>query len=59
MDPRVRITTVTPEEFWAHGYRIGYGDGANGRAHRLDGLGRKVADVIELRPRTDAVAAEG
>lgn len=57
----VRITEITPQQFWANGYRWGYRDGERGLPHLLDDEPRVngAADVIELRRRDAAVAAEG
>lgn len=48
----VRITEITPAEFWGHGYRVGWNDHAAGRAHMLDDPPSDVlANVIPLSPK--------
>lgn len=59
MQPMVRVTVVTPAEFWRHGYRIGWSDGAAGRPSMLDEPpGDGLADVIPLWRDDDALAGD-
>lgn len=50
MHSLVRITEVTQEEFWRHGYRWGYDHGSRGLPSLLDDPpGDVLADVIPMR----------
>lgn len=52
MQLQVRITEITPAEFWRHGYRTGWDDREAGRSHLLDDPpGDTLADVIPMRSR--------
>lgn len=50
---RITIQDITEDEWYGEGYDTGYEHGSAGLPNMLDVLGRRVAEVITLRPPTN------